>query len=71
MAYTAIETMRRKNQERFGSDLGPMQPPLYTNRRARNDLKSAALRFCTTAVRICALMRSRKRRKTKAAPIRA
>ena len=45
MAYTAIETMRRKNQERFGSDLGPMQPPLYTNRRARNDLKSAALRF--------------------------
>ena len=45
MAYTAIETMRKKNRERFGSDLGPMQPPLYSNRRRRDDLKSAALRF--------------------------
>ena len=45
MAYTAIETMRKKNEKRFGSDVGPAQPPLYTNRRQRNDLKSAALRF--------------------------
>ncbi len=45
MAYTAIETMRRKNLERFGFDAGPAQPPLYINRRGRNDLKSAALRF--------------------------
>jgi len=45
MAYTAIEKMRLKSKERFGSDVGPMQPPLYINRRQRNDLKSAALRF--------------------------
>ena len=45
MAYTAIEKMRRENEKRFGADLGPWQPPLYTNRRNRNDLKSAALRF--------------------------
>lgn len=45
MAYTAIEKMRAKNKQRFFSDVGPMQPPLYTNRRHRNDLKSAALRF--------------------------
>ena len=45
MAYTAIENMREINEARFGSDVGPMQPPLYTNRRRRNDLKSAALRF--------------------------
>lgn len=45
MAYTAIEKMRRKNEARFGADVGPMQPPLYTNRRKRNNLKSSALRF--------------------------
>lgn len=45
MAYTAIETLRKKNIARFGSDPGPMQPPLYVNRRKRNNLKSAALRF--------------------------
>lgn len=45
MSYTAIECMRKKNEERFGSDVGPMQPPLYINRRQRNDLKSTALRF--------------------------
>ena len=45
MAYTALEKMRQKNKKRFGMDVGPMQPPLYTNRRQRNDLKSAALRF--------------------------
>ena len=45
MAYTAIESMRKKNQERFGYDVGPMQPPLYSNRRRRDDLKSSALRF--------------------------
>ena len=45
MSYTAIEEIRRKIRERFGFDVGPGQPPLYTNRRRRNDLKSAALRF--------------------------
>ena len=45
MAYPALEQMRRDNEKRFGKDLGPKQPPLYTNRRCRNDLKSAALRF--------------------------
>ena len=45
MAYTAIETMRKENRACFGSDVGPMQPPLYVNRRQRNDLKSSALRF--------------------------
>ena len=45
MSYTAIERMRKKNEQRFGADVGPVQPPLYTNRRQRNDLKSAALRF--------------------------
>ena len=45
MAYTAIESMRIENERRFGKDLGPKQPRLYTNRRQPNDLKSAALRF--------------------------
>ena len=45
MAYTAIEKMRRNNEIRFGIDVGPMQPPLYFNRRKKNDLKSASLRF--------------------------
>ena len=45
MAYTALEEMRKINRERYGKDLGPMQPPLYTNRRNRNDLKSAVSRF--------------------------
>ena len=45
MAYTALEKMRQKNEARFGYDVGPAQPPLYTNRRQKNDLKSAALRF--------------------------
>ncbi len=48
MAYTAIENMRRKNQARFGADVGPKQPPLYRNRKNGNDLKSAALRFLHT-----------------------
>ena len=45
MAYTAFEKMRKFNRGEFGRDLGPMQPALYVNRRNRNDLKSAALRF--------------------------
>ena len=45
MAYTAIESMRRENEKRFGADLGPMQPPLYQSEQNQNDLKSAALRF--------------------------
>ncbi|MBQ6520127.1 MAG: hypothetical protein IJI14_15545 [Anaerolineaceae bacterium] len=45
MAYTALKEMRKANQKRFRKDIGPMQPALFTNRRKRNDLKSAALRF--------------------------
>ena len=45
MAYTALEEMRKVNQKRFKKNIGPMQPSLFTNRRKRNDLKSAALRF--------------------------
>lgn len=48
MAYTALEKMRRVNRKRFGQDLGPFQPPMYVNRRKKNDLKSAALRFIRT-----------------------
>ena len=44
MAYTAFETMRKINQERFKADVGPMQPPVNEGEKA-NDLKSAALRF--------------------------
>ena len=45
MAYTAIENMRKKNEARFGSDVGPQQPPLYRSQNGQQDLKSAALRF--------------------------
>lgn len=45
MSYTAIENMRRKNKERFGSDVGPQQPPLYHSASGQHDLKTAALRF--------------------------
>ena len=45
MSYTAIEAMRQRNRERFGRDLGPMQPPFTQNEAHPNDLKSAALRF--------------------------
>ena len=44
MAYTAIESMRKMNEARFGTDLGPSQPAL-TQHANPNDLKSAALRF--------------------------
>ena len=59
MAYTAIETMRRKNRERFGADVGPKQPPLYSNRRGR-----------TAVVKSSALTQLGKRRKTRPASIR-
>ena len=45
MAYTALGTCRERNKKCFGFDAGPAEPPLYTNRRNRNDLKSSALRF--------------------------
>ena len=44
MAYTAFETMRHIIKQRYGADLGPMQPPVNRGER-ENDLKSAALRF--------------------------
>lgn len=43
MAYTALEAMRLDNLERFGEDLGPMQPP-FPNCEG-DGLKGAALRF--------------------------
>ena len=44
MAYTAFETMRQINNQRYGADLGPMQPPVNRGEK-ENDLKSTALRF--------------------------
>ena len=44
MAYTAFEMMRLDNLERFGEDLGPVQPP-FPACGEPNGLKSAALRF--------------------------
>ena len=31
MSYTAFEKMRTVNYERYGKDLGPVQPPLLNN----------------------------------------
>ena len=45
MAYTAIEKMRKKNEQIYGRDVGPMQPALSAGAAAGFDLKSAALRF--------------------------
>lgn len=45
MAYSAIEKMRKKNEQIYGKDVGPMQPELSIGAEAGFDLKSAALRF--------------------------
>ena len=45
MAYSAIEKMRKKNEQIYGSDVGPMQPTLSVVAATGFDLKSAALRF--------------------------
>ena len=45
MAYTALEKMRRINEDRFGCDVGPRQPWLTDGAATGFDLKSAALRF--------------------------
>ena len=45
MAYTAIEKMRKKNEQLYGRDVGPMQPALSLGAATGFDLKSAALRF--------------------------
>jgi len=45
MAYSAIEKMRKKNEQIFGMDVGPMQPALSAGAATGFDLKSAALRF--------------------------
>ena len=45
MAYTAIEKMRKKNEQIYGRDVGPMQPALSAGAATGFDLKSAALRF--------------------------
>ena len=51
MAYSAIEKMRKKNAQIYGSDVGPMQPALSAG----------------AGVRTCALTgRSKKRRKEQA-----
>ena len=49
MAYTAFESMRKRNRELFGRDLGPFQPACYCNEKNGNDLKSAAVRFLHNA----------------------
>ena len=45
MAYTALEKMRRFNADKYGCDVGPMQPALCDGASDGYDLKSAALRF--------------------------
>ncbi len=45
MAYTALEKMRKLNEERFGKNVGPLQPALFEEVPGGFDLKSAALRF--------------------------
>ena len=45
MAYSAIEKMRKKNEQIYGRDVGPMQPALSAGAATGFDLKSAALRF--------------------------
>ena len=45
MAYTALEKMRKRNEEKFGKDIGPMQPVLHDDGPDSLDMKSAALRF--------------------------
>ena len=45
MAYSAIEKMRKKNEQIYGRDVGPMQPALSAGAATGSDLKSAALRF--------------------------
>ena len=45
MAYSAIEKMRKKNEQIYGKDVGPTQPALLDGAAAGFDLKSAALRF--------------------------
>ncbi len=45
MAYSAFETMRQKNLERFGKDLGPKQPDLTRTAGGEFSLKDASLRF--------------------------
>lgn len=45
MSYTALERMRVNNQARYGKDVGPAQPKLFSDGLERIDLKSTALRF--------------------------
>ena len=45
MAYSAIEKMRKKNEQVYGRDVGPVQPALSVGAAAGFDLKSAVLRF--------------------------
>ena len=45
MAYTALEKLRSANEQRFGTDVGPLQPALFDGAQTGFDLKSAVLRF--------------------------
>ena len=45
MAYSAIEKMRKKNEQIYGKDVGPTQPALSDGAATGFDLKSAVLRF--------------------------
>lgn len=44
MAYTSFEEMRKINAAKYGKDMGPFQPPVFTG-GSGDDMKSAALRF--------------------------
>ena len=57
MGYTAFRRMKETNFERYGKDLGPFEPALYSNPDHPNDLKSASLRFLHNA---CEGLRFRK-----------
>ena len=45
MAYTALEKMRRINEDKYKCDVGPMQPSMYHSEQGNFNLKSCALRF--------------------------
>lgn len=45
MAYSAIEKMRKNNEQKYGRNVGPIQPALSAGAVDGFDLKSAVLRF--------------------------
>ena len=45
MAYTALEQMRKRNEQKYGAAVGPVQPELRADGLDSFDMKAAALRF--------------------------